>query len=428
VSNEEGALLARLAEGLGCGNLDHRIRHSDFADAPVAEAFGMPVAAIEKANAIVLVGCNPRTEMPLLAQRIRKAAKRGAKVYAINPIDFDLALPLAGKRIVRPSQIAATLQAIADDDDDLSDVLEDIGNVVVILGEIAETHPQASRIRAAARALSVSTGAQLNHIPQGANAIGLARMGVLPAPGNATARNASAMLADPRAAYVIYGIEPGLDFAAATQARQALGNARVVAFSHFACASTRAVADVILPIGLLPEVEGTLVNVDGIAQSTTAGGKLPMDARPGWRVLRALGGLLELPGFEFTDLTGLRAGIAERAIASGTGLAAAPVAAGQGLERIVSSPIYRIDGVLRRSPALQAHPLTRAPSAVMHPDDALAAGLAQGAMAKVSDAHGSATLPVEISAHVAKGAILVESCHGATAPLAIDGTLTVEKA
>jgi NADH-quinone oxidoreductase subunit G len=428
VSNEEGALLARLAQGLGCGNIDHRIHHSDFADAPVAEAFGMPVAAIENANAIVLVGCNPRTEMPLLAQRIRKAAKHGAKVYAINPIDFDLALPLAGKRIVRPSQLAATLQAIADDDDDLSDVLEEIGNVVVILGEIAETHPQASRIRAAARALSASTGARVNRIPQGANAIGLARMGVLPAPDDANARNASAMLADPRAAYVIYGIEPGLDFAAATKARQALGKAQVVAFSHFACQSTRAVADVILPIGLLPEVEGTLVNVDGIAQSTTAGGKLPMDARPGWRVLRALGGLLELPGFEFTDLAGLRAGSAEQAIASDTGLAPASAAAGQGLERIASSPIYRIDGVLRRSPALQAHPLTRAPCVVMHPEDALAAGLVQGEMARVSDTHGSATLPVEISADVAKGAIWIESCHGATAPLAIDGALTVETA
>ena len=435
VSNEEGALLARLAKGLGCGNLDHRIRHSDFNDAPVAEAFAMPVAAIEKANAIVLVGCNPRTEMPLLAQRIRKAAKRGAKVYAINPVDFDLALPLAGKRIVRPSQLAATLQAIADGGDELSDALENIGSMVVILGEIAETHPQASRIRAAARALCTATSAQLNRLPQGANAIGLARVGVLPDPDNSSARDASAMLADPRAAYVIYGIEPGLDFAAAMQARQALAAAKVVAFSYFACESTRAIADVILPIGLLPEIEGTLVNVDGTAQSTTAGGKLPLDARPGWRVLRALGGLLELPDFEFTELAGLRAGIAEQSRDRGPGAGdrksnAMPTIGESkpGLERIASTPIYRIDGVLRRSPALQAHPLTRAPCVLLHPDDAAAANLTDGAIAKVSDAKGSAMLPVEISARVAKGAIWIESCHGATAQLAIDGSFEVGSA
>jgi NADH-quinone oxidoreductase subunit G len=419
-SNEEGVLLARLATGLGCGNLDHRIRHNDFADAPVAETFGMPVADIEKADAIVLVGCDPRSEMPLLAQRIRKAIKGGAKVYAINPVDFDLAHELTDKRIVRPSQLAAAVQAIADDNDDIADVLEDANNVVVILGEIAETHPQASRIRAAARALAVSSDAKINRLPQGANAIGLASVGVLPGK-----RDANAMLADPRAAYVIYGIEPGLDFAAATQARKALGAAKVVAFSHFACQSTRAVADVILPIGLLPEIEATLTNVDGIAQSTVAGGKLPADARPGWRVLRALGGQMGLPGFEFIDLAELRASIVERAVASGSGIAPTAGANGQGFERIVTTPIYRMDGVLRRSPALQVHPLTRAACVTLHPDDAHTTGLAAGAMAKVSDANGTATLPVEISARVAKGAAWIESCHGATAPLAVGSDVSV---
>ncbi len=430
-SNEEGALLALLAAGLGTGNLDHRIRHVDFADAPVAETFGMAVADIEKADAIVLVGCNPRSEMPLLAQRIRKATKRGAKVFAINPVDFDLAQEPAGKRIVRPSQLAAAVQGIADGDDDIADALEECSRVVVILGEIAETHPQASRIRAAARGLAAACDAKLNRLPQGANAIGLARACVLPGK-----RDAGAMLADPRAAYLIYGIEPGLDFAAATQARKALGASKVVAFSHFACQSTRAVADVILPIGMLPEIEATLTNVDGIAQSTVAGGKLPADARPGWRVLRALGGQIGLPGFEFVDLAELRAGMVERPATSGTGIAPMAGAGGQGLstglgtgfERIVTTPIYRIDGVLRRSPALQAHPLTRDACVALHPDDAKVAGLVAGAMAKVSDANGTATLPVEVSVRVAKGAAWIESCHGATAPLALDGLVAVVKA
>ena len=427
-SNEEGALLARLATGLGTGNIDHRIRHNDFADAPVAEVFGMPVADIENADAIVLIGCNPRQEMPLLAQRIRKAVKRGAKVYAINPVDFDLLQDPIGKRIVRPSQLAAAVQGIADGDDELADMLEEAKNVAVILGEIAETHPQASRIRASARALASAYDAKLNRLPQGANAIGLARAGVLPGK-----RDASAMLADPRAAYIIYGIEPGLDFAAATQARKALGAAKVVAFSHFACESTRAVADVILPIGLLPEIEATLVNVDGIAQSTAGGGKLPTEARPGWRVLRALGGQLGLTGFEFVDLAGLRAGIVEKEVASGNGVSAVANANGQGpstglrtgFERIDTTPIYRADSVLRRSPALQAHPLTRAACVTLHPDDAQAIGVSQGAMANVSDANGTSTLPVVISARVAKGAVWIESCHGATAPLAVDGIVSV---
>ena len=420
-SNEEGALLARLAAGMGCGNIDHRIGHRDFADASVAESFGMSVADVEKADAIVLIGCNPRTEMPLLAQRIRKAVKRGAKVYAVNPVDFDFAHEIADKRIVKPSQIAGAIQGIADGGDELADALEEAKNVVVILGEIAETNPQASRIRAAARGLASAYDGKLNRLPQGANAIGLARVGVLP-----SARNAAAMLAEPRKGYLIYGLEPGLDFVDATQARKAFGAAKVVAFSHFACESTRAIADVILPIGLLPEIDGTLTNVDGIGQSVKAGAKMPAEARPGWRVLRALGDQLGLSGFDFIDIAGLRSGIAESVVASGAGMAPIAVAE-QGLERIATSPIYRTDAVLRRSPALQAHPLTLAPHVLLHPDDALAAGLAKGAMARVSDANGTATLPVEISSIVAKGSAWVESCHGATAPLA-SGTIKVARA
>ncbi|MBS0193313.1 MAG: NADH-quinone oxidoreductase subunit G [Proteobacteria bacterium] len=420
-SNEEGSLLARIAAGLDCGNLDHRLRRNDFADWPVAEPFAMPVADVESADAIVLIGCNPRTEMPLLGYRIRKAVKRGAKVFAINPVDFDLLHPLADKRIVKPSQLAAAVQGIADGSDEIADMLEASRNVVVILGDIAETHPQASRIRAAARGLASACGAKVNRIPPGANAVGLARVGVLP-----SARDARAMLAQPRQAYLLYGIEPSLDFADAAAARKALGAAKVVAFSHYACETSRAIADVILPIGLLPELDATLTNADGLAQTVRPGAKLPGEAKPGWRVLRALGEQLGLGGFDFIDIAGLRAGIAEHDFAAGNGMAPMPTA-GEGFERIATAPIYRSDAVLRRSPALQAHPLTKAPCVVLHPDDAAAAGLAQGAIAKVSDGNGTAALPVALSAQVARGAAWIESCHEATAPLA-NGRLEVRRA
>src|SRR5690606_38888086 len=138
----------------------------------------------------------------------------------------------------------------------------------------------------------------------GANALGLSRHRVLP-----SGRDATAMLADPRSAYVLYGIEPGLDFADQAAAMKALDGAQVVAFSHFACQSTRRVADVILPVATLFENDATLTNLEGIDQRAIAAGKLPGEARQGWTVLRALGGMLEVSGFEFTDLAGLRAGL-----------------------------------------------------------------------------------------------------------------------
>lgn len=403
-SNEEGALLARLATGLGTGNIDHRINNRDFSDAATAEIFGLSLAEIEAADSVVVLGSNIRHELPLLHARLRKAqTTRNAKIHAINPVDFDFAFKLSGKQIVAPSAFVDALgnaelrQAVT-------------GNAVLIVGGIAENHPQAAAIRAAARDFAAATGAKLCRIPQGANAVGLTNAGVLPA-----GKDVNAMLAQPRKAYALYGIEPGLDFADTAAARKALAAAQVVAFSQFACASTRDVADVILPIGALPEIDATLTNLDGREQSARAGGKLPGEAREGWRVLRALGGELALAGFDFTDLAGLRASLAPVSV-NVSSSAATPVA-GDGLEVASTAAIYRTDAVVRRAQALQSHPLNNAPRIVLNADDAARLQLVEGQMAKVGTDAGKATLPVVVDARVAAGSVWIESGHGATAPL-----------
>ncbi len=416
-SNEEGALLARLAEALGTGNLDHRIAQQDLSDGAIAAAFAMPSAEIEQCDTIVIVGSNLRHELPLLHQRVRKAWTRGAKVHVINPVDFEFTFDIASKHIVAPSQIGSALSALK---------IEGANRVAVILGSVAESGLQASAIRSAVNDFAAANNAVLCRIPQGANAVGLVKNAVLP-----QSRDVQAMLAEPRAAYVIYGIEPGLDFADQSIALKALGDAQVVALSHFACQSTRAVADVILPIGLLPEVDATLTNLDGRDQIAVAGGKLPGEARPGWRVLRALGAELGAPGFEFTDLMGLRASITnletslgKRGPASTISPAIAPSA---GLELVASQAIYRTDAVVRRATALQEHPLTLGPRITLHADDAKTAGLEDGAMAKVHNGTGTATLPVVISDKVAPGCMWIESGYGATAPL-LPGRAEVRRA
>ena len=266
-----------------------------------------------------------------------------------------------------------------------------------------------------------ATGASLCRIPQGANAVGLARQGVLP-----SGRDVAGMFAEPRNAYVIYGIEPGLDFADTPAATQALVSAKVVAFSHFACKSTRDVADVILPIGALPEIEATLTNLDGKDQHTQGAGKLPGEAREGWKVLRALGGELQLGGFEFADAAGMRDAVAHpKAVSVAT--SAAPAAQGQGLELAVSAAIYRTDGTVRRAEALQAHPLNTGARIVLNPADAQAVGVADGQVAKVGNGIGTAALPVVVDARVAAGAAWIESGYGATAPLGA-GRVTVVSA
>ena len=443
-SNEEGALLAALAQGIGSGNLDHRIAQVDLSDAPVATPFQMPLAQVENADVIVLVGCNPRLEAPLLGHRIRKAQRSGgAKVVAINPVDFDFNFDVAHKHVVTPSALvdallnvgraaaaslpgdAATQAVAADAADALATLLRDAQRAVIVLGESAVTHPQASWLRRAAHALAKATNAAVNELPLGANAVGLARSGVLP-----QARHAQAMLAQPRKAYVLYGIEPAQDFADQPAALRALSQSdAVIAFTAFADETTRRVAQVMLPIGLTPEIDATYVNVDGVAQVVSAAAKLPAQARAGWRVLRALGEQLGLPGFDFVELAQWRAGLAPRDVEGGAGLAER-VAVGEGaLQSIATRAIYRIDALLRRSAPLAAHPLNAGARLALNPEDALARGLADGSMAKIDDGRGTAALQVLVSTRVPRGAAWIEKGYDVTAPIAGTGaSLTVTRA
>ncbi|MBE5315374.1 MAG: NADH-quinone oxidoreductase subunit G [Xanthomonadales bacterium] len=444
-SLEEGALLARLAAGLGCANIDHRLGTLDFADAPVATPFELPLAEIEQARAVLLVGCNPRLEAPILGHRIRKAWKTGAKISAINAVDFDFNFDLSHKAIVAPQAMVESLAAvlaaagaatdslpaelaalvasaqIEDGHRAVAEQLKSASVALIQLGEGALGHGNASWLRALAAALSRATGARLNLLERGANALGLARAGVLP-----TGLDAHAMLAQPRSTYVLYGIEPEFDFADNTLALQALSQAKqVVAFSAFVTETLKRCANVILPIALLPEIEASLHNAQGQTQLVNAGAKAPGEARAGWRLLRALGEVLRIKGFDFIDVHGLRAEITLSEPKSGAGLSKREPS--EGLQRVATTPIYRADAVLRRAEPLNAHSLTRGPRVLLNAADALAAGLSNGAMAKVGDGRGQATLQVEVSGRVPRGAVWIETGYGATAPLAPAGALTVAK-
>jgi NADH-quinone oxidoreductase subunit G len=413
--NEEGYMLATLAKALGVGNLDHRIKTLDFADSPIAETFDIEVADIEKAKNLVLVGCNIRHELPLIHQRIHKAVRAGAKIHSINPVDFEFSFALESKSIVAPSKMADALKAMAEK-------LEE--GTVLILGEIAEQLVTSSQIHSVANTLRESGKVKLCRIPQGANAIGLAQVGVLP---SSSAKNALQMLDASIKTFVLFGIEPQFDFAATTLATKTLLASKVIACTAFVTEQLKELADVILPIGLTPEIQATLVNVNGIEQSTEVAGKLPGSAQSGWRVLRALYDQCALPALSFVDAEQLRAQIQKQSITSGKGVAQSAVA-NDGFERITTSPIYRVDAVTKRADALQAHPLTLGPHIVLNPIDAERIGLVAGQMAKVGDGTGSAALPMIISDRVAKSCVWIESNYAATAPLSQTASLAIVKA
>ena len=112
-TNEEADLLMRLARGLGSAHVDHRLRQLDFADNAVATRFELPVAEVSQVKAALLVGSDLRHEMPLLNHRLHQATKVGAKVFAVNPADFEFNYKLAATSIVPPQGMADALLALA---------------------------------------------------------------------------------------------------------------------------------------------------------------------------------------------------------------------------------------------------------------------------------------------------------------------------
>jgi len=451
-SSEEGHLLAKIVRGLGSDSIDHRLRVTDFADGAAGATFEMPLAQIEKAGAILLVGSNPRHEQPLLAHRIRKATKKNAKVFALNPLDHDFNFPLAARHVVLPSQLVSELAALAsaaggtpaagiaalvaqaspsDAHRATVKALTDAPASVVVFGDYAVQHAQAATLRSLARHLAQATNSAFNEVADGANAVGLARVGVLP---QSDGRNASALLAQPSKALISYqlGSQDTSSPAAYDAARS--GAAFGVYIGAFACAGVKRTAHAVLPIGLPPEVDGSYVNVDGVLQTVAGGAKLPGESRAGWRVLRALGAALNIAGFEAIDIAEVRGAIAAAVVTPraqpSAGTASAPASAsGAGLQRIATVPIYRADAVLRRCPALQAHPLTGECAIGLHPEDAMALGLANGARAKVAGAGGEVVLPVVVTRAVPRGGAWIEKTWPETRALPGNGgVLTVTRA
>ena len=455
-SCEEGFLLAQIVRALGSDSIDHRLRVADFADGAAGATFEMALAQIEKANVVLLVGSNPRHDQPLLSHRVRKASKHGAKIYAVNPLDFDLNYVLAGKTIVLPNQFTGELAALAaaageggaqapaelvatiaaakptDVHRATIKALRDAGSSVVVFGDYAGHHTQASLLRALAKFIAQATNSAFNEVTDGANAVGLARVGTLP---KANGKDAAAILAQPPKSFLVYHAG-SQDTSSPSRFDEVRSNADFCVYiGAYACNGVKRTAHAVLPVGLPPEIDGTYVNIDGVVQTIAAGGKLPGEARPGWKVLRALGGALGVAGFDFTDIAEVRALIKSAAETkytkpqTGKINAIAPQAAGSGLQRISTVPIYRSDAVLRRASALQAHPLTGHCAIALHPEDAIALGLAEGAKAKVSGGAGEVELPVVVTRVVPKGGAWIEKTWPETRALPGNGgLLTVTRA
>ena len=392
---EEAHLLARLAAHLQTANIDHRISRRDFSGQdhePVFPWLGCAIADLEAQDAVFVVGSNIRHEAPILAHRLRKAARKGAKISFANRIryqhHFDVDAYLEGEGLV--ALLAGVAVAAADgkelpksvakickdvrpgaEQQRVALALRDGKESLVLLGNVATRHAAYSAVRALATCIAELTGAKLGNLSEGSNAAGAHLAGVLPhrsqagQPRKVAGLSAGAMLDAELDALLLLNLEPGADFPATADSVKKIGKQKfVVALSAFDSEALRNSVDLLLPIGTFAETSGTYVNVAGTWQSFTGVASPVGEARPAWKVLRVIGNLLDAAGFDFVTSEEVRNELAAQIgeVTPNNSVAddrvhSKPNGADAAVD--IDIALYSVDGLVRRATALQLTPAAK---------------------------------------------------------------------
>ncbi|HMM47980.1 MAG TPA: NADH-quinone oxidoreductase subunit NuoG [Thiobacillaceae bacterium] len=468
---EELFLLQKLMRAMGSGNVDHRLRQSDFSlDGKAHGGFwlGMPVTYMSRLSRMLVVGSNLRKDHPLMAHRIRESVQWSGELNLINAADDAFLGKVHAKRIVAPSQLAGALagvcralaelkgvpvpdiaaggsadetarrmaRSIAGDGQDASDHAR-----AVFLGNMAQHHPSYSRIHALAQEIARLSGASFGVLGEAANSVGAAAVGAVPGHGPlgqpaTTGLNARQMLAEPLDAYLLLGVEAELDTYDPVTAMASIDAAKFVVVMSPYKSKSLDYADVLLPIAPWTETSGTFINTEGRVQSFNAVVRPLGEARPAWKVLRVLANLLGLAGFDHNDSrevlhdvfgdtpTGSVQGFLNNQV---EGVEPDLPGPAEGLERVSEVPIYQTDAVVRRSPSLQQTPDAMLPVARMHSRLIAKLGLEENGRVSVRQTANALTLKVERDDLLAENCVRIPAGHPLTATLGpMFGAITAE--
>ncbi|AWN72664.1 NADH-quinone oxidoreductase subunit NuoG [Legionella anisa] len=450
---EEMYLLQKLMRDIGVHNLDHRLQQVDFKDQEhqaTTPKNSLPYEEVELQNTIVLVGCNIDREVPLAGVRVRKAARNGAKIYAINPVDFEYRFDLNDRFIISPlempMQLAKLALALAGDIKKLPTEVQKLliglesdkaiqrvakalkeENACLITGALCENHPEAALLRTLVFYIEKLSGAKVLRLTHGANTAGAWMAGMVPhrtTAGKADSTpgmDVQAALNAKLKAYFLMGVEPGFDFANPYGARQSmLGAEFVVLMSAYNHESMHDYADVILPMAPYAETSGTYINIDNTWQ--TVKGALPPhgESRPAWKILRVLGNLMHCDGFDYLSTEDILSEI-KNSVAITMEQEYKPYypeslpLINQSLIRVGEWPLYRSDAIVRNAKELQL--CAAAESACIRINPTTADRLKLDDIATVSQGDIEITLPLKRDERIAADVVWVANAMPETVDL-----------
>ncbi len=467
---EEHYLAQRYFRGIGVSTLEHRLRQMDYShqdDTALFPWLGLGFDEIPKQDSILLVGFDARRGAPILGHRIREATKQGASVSSINLRDHDLRFSQLEQVLVAPKEMVEVLAAVtkfilaekhAEIPQPLAPLLEtlEVSDVAariatsllqaedawILLGQIAQQHPEYAALSALASAIAAAGGVKLGFASDGANAAGAWLAGTVPHRGTAgeavkaVGKNLAECLEQPPKAAFLFGIEPRFDFydaAAATAMFEA--SEFVVMASSFVNDDIRAQADVILPIASAFETSGTFVNGAAQWQSFQGAVAPPGEARPGWKIFRVLGNVADLDCFDYTHSREVRDELKAQletieSFSSLSNINGRYVRAKYdeiGLQRISDIALYSSDALVRRAASLQATPIVRDEGLRLNSREVEKYGLAAVQRVRVTQGSAVVEMPLIVDdsipancAYVATGTVYSSALGAAFGPIKVE--------
>ncbi|CAI8180908.1 MAG: NADH-quinone oxidoreductase chain 3 [Alphaproteobacteria bacterium] len=261
--------------------------------------FNASIAGIEEADALLLIGSNPRLEAPVLNARIRKRYLAGNFPIASigEAVDLTYKAEFIGAGADTLADLLAGKQSFAD-------TLKNANNPMILIGQGALTRDDGAAVLASAIELAEKTGASFNMLHTAAARVAGLDLGLVPGEGGFD-------IAAMQEAAQSGALENVILYGADEIAGASLGEAFVVYIgSHGDRGAHR--ADVILPAAAYTEKQATYVNTEGRGQMTEQAATPPGEAREDWKIFRALSARLDVT-LPYDNLNELRAAMNEAA-------------------------------------------------------------------------------------------------------------------
>ncbi|MCK5813015.1 MAG: molybdopterin-dependent oxidoreductase, partial [Cocleimonas sp.] len=225
-------------------------------------------------------------------------------------------------------------------------------------------------------------------------------------------KNSAEMLSADLKMFVLLDVEPEFDCANPQQAMSAMNQAEcVVAITPYASESLKSYADILLPISTIAETSGTFVNAEGRWQSFTGASQLPCDARPAWKVLRVLGNVLDVEGFDYVSSEEVRDELQNDVNnAKDKEVELMPLYQKQstdsGLQRISEVAMYCTDSLVRRATALHKSVENEA-SIALNAVDAEVLALVDAASITITQGEATAKTKLVIDNNIPQGCVFI---------------------